>query len=140
MTLNMENDQSRSTPVEAASAPAAADGSALSLPEDAIVIVPVRNMILFPGMILPLNIGRETSIAAAQYAVRAERSIGLPGDRSGIEPDPVEVNGAVVALDDVAGARSHEGHGVALILLEDPPSRNRERHTRSEPGRGVEAG
>jgi ATP-dependent Lon protease len=78
LTLHMDNDQSRAS---AAAAPGASssgtDSTKLSLPEDAIVIVPVRNMVLFPGMILPLNIGRESSIAAVQYAVRAERPIGL---------------------------------------------------------------
>ena len=78
MTLNMDqNDAARVTAASTGSTAAAAGGTALSLPEDAIVIVPVRNMVLFPGMILPLNIGRESSIAAVQYAVRAERSIGL---------------------------------------------------------------
>ena len=48
-----------------------------SVPEDALVIIPVRNMVLFPGMIVPIAIGRETSIAAAQYAIRAERPIGI---------------------------------------------------------------
>src|SRR4051794_18150336 len=84
----MDNDQSRSTPVNAAAGSAASGGSALSVPEDAIVIVPVRNMILFPGMILPLNIGRESSIAAAQYAVRAERSIGLLLQKDGSIDNP----------------------------------------------------
>ncbi|HSN79124.1 MAG TPA: LON peptidase substrate-binding domain-containing protein, partial [Rhodoferax sp.] len=35
------------------------------LPDDALVIVPVRNMVLFPGMIVPVSIGRERSINAA---------------------------------------------------------------------------
>ncbi len=47
------------------------------LPDDALVIIPVRNMVLFPGMIVPIAVGRETSIAAAQYAIRAERPIGI---------------------------------------------------------------
>jgi ATP-dependent Lon protease len=37
----------------------------------------VRNVVLFPGMILPLTIGREGSIAAAQQAVKSERPVGL---------------------------------------------------------------
>ena len=41
----------------------------LVIPDDAMVIVPVRNVVLFPGMILPLTIGREQSILAAQQAV-----------------------------------------------------------------------
>ena len=47
------------------------------LPDDAMVIVPVRNMVLFPGMVLPISIGRERSISAAQYAVKAERPVGI---------------------------------------------------------------
>jgi ATP-dependent Lon protease len=47
------------------------------LPDDAMVIVPVRNMVLFPGMVLPVSMGRERSISAAQYAVKAERPVGI---------------------------------------------------------------
>jgi len=53
-----------------------ADG-VLTLPEDALIIVPVRNMVLFPGMILPVTIGRETSVAGAQQAIKSERPIGV---------------------------------------------------------------
>lgn len=48
-----------------------------SVPADAMVIVPVRNLVLFPGMVVPIAIGRERSIAAAQYAVKAGRPIGI---------------------------------------------------------------
>lgn len=48
-----------------------------TLPDNAIIIVPVRNMVLFPGMIVPIAIGRESSIAAAQYAVKAELPLGI---------------------------------------------------------------
>jgi ATP-dependent Lon protease len=48
-----------------------------TLPDDALVIIPVRNMVLFPGMIVPIAVGRESSIAAAQYAIKAERPIGI---------------------------------------------------------------
>ncbi|MHB8666308.1 MAG: endopeptidase La [Burkholderiales bacterium] len=48
-----------------------------ALPEDALIIVPVRNLVLFPGMILPITIGRDNSIAGAQQAVKTERPIGI---------------------------------------------------------------
>jgi ATP-dependent Lon protease len=47
------------------------------IPDDALVIVPVRNMVLFPGTIVPITIGRPRSIAAAQYAVKSERPVGI---------------------------------------------------------------
>jgi ATP-dependent Lon protease len=48
-----------------------------ALPEDALIILPVRRMVLFPGMILPIAIGREASIAAAQQAAKTKRPIGV---------------------------------------------------------------
>ncbi len=55
----------------------AASTGVLVIPDDAMVIVPVRNVVLFPGMILPLTIGREQSILAAQQAVKTERPVGI---------------------------------------------------------------
>src|SRR5215472_952823 len=48
-----------------------------ALPDDALILIPVRNLVMFPGMILPVTLGREASIAAAQAAVKAERPVGL---------------------------------------------------------------
>jgi ATP-dependent Lon protease len=47
------------------------------LPADAVAIVATRNLVLFPGIVLPVTLGREESIAAAQEAVRTGRKIGL---------------------------------------------------------------
>lgn len=47
------------------------------IPESSLVIVPVRNMVLFPGLLVPIAVGRKSSIAAAQYAVKAELPIGV---------------------------------------------------------------
>ena len=63
-------------PPDTAQSPEAPD-PLRAVPEDALIIVPVRNMVLFPGMIVPIAIGRESSIAAAQYAVKAERPVGI---------------------------------------------------------------
>jgi ATP-dependent Lon protease len=48
-----------------------------ALPADAVPIVATRNLVLFPGIVLPVALGREESIAAAQDAVRTGRKIGL---------------------------------------------------------------
>ena len=47
------------------------------LPNDAIVIVPSRGPVLFPGLVLPITISGATAVAAVQAAVRAERPIGI---------------------------------------------------------------
>src|SRR5437879_13205101 len=48
-----------------------------ALPADAVPIVAMRNLVLFPGIVLPVTLAREESIAAAQEAVRTGRKIGL---------------------------------------------------------------
>src|SRR5262245_12349843 len=62
-------------------------GSA-ALPSDALIIVPVRNTVLFPGMVLPISVGRPGSIAAAQQAVREQRQIGILMQRDQGLEDP----------------------------------------------------
>ena len=58
-------------------APAGAKIELPPLPADAVPIVALRNVILFPGIVLPITLGREESIAAAQEAVRSGRKVGL---------------------------------------------------------------
>ncbi|MEO8135874.1 MAG: LON peptidase substrate-binding domain-containing protein, partial [Betaproteobacteria bacterium] len=47
------------------------------IPDDAMIILPVRNVVLFPGMVLPLTLGRERSRSAAQEAARLQRPLGI---------------------------------------------------------------
>src|SRR5262245_11048962 len=79
--MNLDSNNSRSAEAESAKVPGSGSMKlsqpVVVIPDDALIIVPVRNLVLFPGMILPVTIGRETSVAAAQAAVKAERPIGL---------------------------------------------------------------
>jgi len=63
-------------PAEPAQSPGSAE-RAPRLPDDALILLPVRNVVLFPGMVLPLAAGRERSLAAVQEAVRLEQPIGV---------------------------------------------------------------
>jgi ATP-dependent Lon protease len=60
------------------------------LPDDAIIIVPVRSMVLFPGLVLPVSVGRKRSVAAAQQAVREQRQVGILMQR---DPETAEPAG-----------------------------------------------
>jgi len=51
------------------------------LPADAVAIVPIRNVALFPGVVMPITLGRELSISAAQEAVRTGHKIALLAQR-----------------------------------------------------------
>ena len=68
---------------------AASVHQSVSIPADALIIIPVRNTVLFPGMIAPITLGRPDAIAAAQQAVREQRQIGilLQRDAELNEPD-----------------------------------------------------
>ena len=57
--------------------PSKTEGTLRPLPEDALIILPVRNVVLFPGAVFPLIIDRERSRAAAQEATRLERPLGV---------------------------------------------------------------
>jgi ATP-dependent Lon protease len=58
------------------------------LPADAIPIVPIRQVALFPGTVMPITLGRELSIAAAQEAVRAGHKIALLAQRDPSKEKP----------------------------------------------------
>ena len=45
--------------------------------EDVLIILPVNNTVLFPGVVLPIAINGAAALAAAQEAVRTQRRVGL---------------------------------------------------------------
>ncbi|MFZ0609256.1 MAG: LON peptidase substrate-binding domain-containing protein, partial [Xanthobacteraceae bacterium] len=62
------------------------------LPPDALIIVPVRNTVLFPGLVLPIALGRRKSAAAAQQAVRDQRQVGILLQRAADVEDPAGID------------------------------------------------
>ncbi len=72
------------------------------LPEDALIILPVRNTVLFPGVVFPLTVGRKRSIAAAQEAARTDKPLGILQQRDPTldNPDESDLNrvGTVAAI------------------------------------------
>lgn len=64
-----------------------------TLPDDARIIIPLRDAVLFPGVLSPVTVRRQSSVAAAQEAVKTERPVGflLQRDPSKSEVGPDEV-------------------------------------------------
>jgi len=62
------------------------------LPPDALIIVPVRGMVLFPGVVLPVTLNRPRSVLAAQRAVKEQRPIGLVMQRDAAVEDPLPID------------------------------------------------
>ena len=67
-------------------------GSLPPLPPDAVIIVPVRNTVLFPGLVVPITLGRPKSVAAAQQAVREQRQVGILLQREASVDDPSAID------------------------------------------------
>jgi len=47
------------------------------LAEDVLILLPVNDAVLFPGVVLPIALGGKQALAAAQEAVRTHRRVGL---------------------------------------------------------------
>ena len=68
--------------------------SASTIPEDALILITTRNLVLFPGTVLPMTLGRQRSVVAAQTAIRLSRPVGLvlQRDPSIDAPMPVDLH------------------------------------------------
>ena len=81
-------------PAGAGTSTAPAGGEAVQLPADALPILPIRNSILFPGVVIPLSVARPRSLAAIQHAVRNKAPIGviLQRDAETADPSPADLH------------------------------------------------
>ena len=63
------------------------DGEELKIP-DILPLLPVRDVVVYPYMILPLFVGREISIAAVDHALSRDRLIFLATQKEVSDEDP----------------------------------------------------
>jgi ATP-dependent Lon protease len=68
--------------------PAVEGAPVLTLPSDAMIVVPVRNTVMFPEIVFPITLSRPSTIAAAQQAVREQRQIVIVLQRQADKDDP----------------------------------------------------
>jgi len=68
------------------------ESGAPPLPADGLIVVPVRNLVLFPGLIAPLTLGRQESMLAAQEAVRTQKPMGLLLQRNAETEQPASTD------------------------------------------------
>ncbi|MEQ8628392.1 endopeptidase La [Ekhidna sp.] len=57
------------------------------LPND-LPILPIRNTVLFPGVVLPITVGRTKSIRLVKKAYRGDRIIGVVAQKNGKTEEP----------------------------------------------------
>jgi ATP-dependent Lon protease len=63
-----------------------------AVPADALILITTRNLVLFPGIVLPMTLGRQRSVVAAQTAIRLNRPVGLLLQREATADDPMPVD------------------------------------------------
>ncbi len=83
----MDSD-ARQLPAAEAGSPAGM-AAITAIPEDALILITTRNLVLFPGTVLPMTLGRQRSIVAAQTAIRLSRPVGLVLQRDPQMDDPL---------------------------------------------------
>ncbi|MBY0426069.1 MAG: LON peptidase substrate-binding domain-containing protein, partial [Cytophagales bacterium] len=63
------------------------DDSKDKIPDD-LPILPVRNIVLFPGVVLPITVGRQKSIRLVKKAYKGSRIIGVVAQESSTNEEP----------------------------------------------------
>ncbi|MCW5598772.1 MAG: endopeptidase La [Nitrosomonas sp.] len=58
------------------------------LPEDIIALIPMRNVVLFPHVLMPITVGRVKSIAAIEHVLQSNSPVGIVLQRDPSVDDP----------------------------------------------------
>ncbi len=65
-------------------------GSGEAAEVQALPLVPLRDIVVFPGMVVPLFVGRAKSIHALEAAMEADRELMLCAQREAADDEPRE--------------------------------------------------
>lgn len=63
------------------------DGQEIDIPLE-LPILPLRNTVLFPGVVLPITVGRDKSIKAVSEAYKADKLVGVVAQKDSTVEDP----------------------------------------------------
>lgn len=63
------------------------DPNGIEIPSE-IALLPLRNTVLFPGVVLPITVGRDKSIQAVNEAYKTDKLIGVVAQKDSIVEDP----------------------------------------------------
>src|SRR5262245_36030661 len=63
------------------------DTNGIELPAE-LPLLPLRNTVLFPGVVLPITVGRDKSIKAVNDAYKADKLIGVVAQKDSSVEDP----------------------------------------------------
>src|SRR6476469_188361 len=94
-----------------------ADGNDKVEIPDVVALLPLRNTVLFPGVVLPITVGRDKSIKAVNDAYKGNKFIGVIAQKDSTIEDPqfedLENIGTVAKI--VKQIKMHDG-GTTIII------------------------
>jgi ATP-dependent Lon protease len=64
------------------------EGALKPLPHDVVALVAMRNVVLFPHVLLPISVGREKSVAAVLHCAQTHAPLGVVLQKDAQEDDP----------------------------------------------------
>jgi ATP-dependent Lon protease len=78
-------------------------------------------MVMFPGIVVPITLGRDASIAAAQFALKAEQQIGIVAqkDASTAEPGPDDMHRIGTIVQVLRYVTTPDGNHLAICQGEE---------------------
>src|ERR1700761_1530190 len=59
----------------------------IEIPKE-LPVLPLRNTVLFPGVVLPITVGRDKSIKAVNDAYRSDKLVGVLAQKDSTVEDP----------------------------------------------------
>lgn len=65
------------------------DDEKLGKLSDELPILPIRNIILFPGMVIPITVGRQKSVRLVKKAYKGDRTIGVIAQANPSKEEPL---------------------------------------------------
>src|SRR6476660_5073087 len=63
------------------------NGQEIEVPAE-LPLLPLRNTVLFPGVVLPITVGRDKSIKAVNEAYKADKLVGVIAQKDSSIEDP----------------------------------------------------
>jgi ATP-dependent Lon protease len=83
-----------------------------------IPVLPLKNTVLFPGLLLPLSVGRESSLAAVEAALKTEeKEVILVAQRDANVDSPEQNDLYTIGTKAVIRKSSRQGEGMMEILV-----------------------
>ena len=67
------------------------DDEPIEMPDE-LAILPLRNTVLFPGMVIPVTVGRQKSIRLVKKAYKGDRIIGVIAQKNQDKAEPVSTD------------------------------------------------